>query len=155
MASETLIRTEGVSKHYTMGGQVLKALQDVTVKVRAGEFLAVMGPSGSGKSTFMNLIGCLDTPTAGRYWLGDEEVGQLDAATLAGIRNRRIGFIFQSFNLLARTTALDNVALPLTYSGVPRAERRLRALQALDNVDLADWAGHQPSQLSGGQQQRG
>jgi len=149
-----LIETEGLGRDYAMGIHTVRALDGVTVAIAAGAFVAVMGPSGSGKSTFMNLIGCLDTPSRGGYRLDGVDVGRLDGDALAEIRGRRIGFVFQSFNLLARTSALDNVAMPLQYSGLPRRERPARAAAALAAVGLADRARHHPSQLSGGQQQR-
>ncbi len=137
-----------------MGSTVVHALRGVSLEIAVGEFVAVMGPSGSGKSTFMNLLGCLDRPTAGDYWLGDQEVSRLSGDELATVRNRQIGFVFQHFNLLARTSALDNVALPLLYSGMPASSRRDKALQRLRQVGLAERLDHQPTQLSGGQQQR-
>jgi putative ABC transport system ATP-binding protein len=149
-----LIRTSGLTKEYRMGNNIVHALRGVSVEIGAGEFVAVMGPSGSGKSTFMNLLGCLDHPTAGHYWLGDQEISKLPADELALVRNRKIGFVFQHFNLLARTSALDNVALPLLYSGLPVAERKTKALTRLTQVGLAERLDHQPTQLSGGQQQR-
>jgi putative ABC transport system ATP-binding protein len=149
-----LIRTAGFTKEYVMGSNVVAALRGVSIAIAAGEFVAVMGPSGSGKSTFMNLLGCLDRPTAGEYWLGGEEVAHLSADELAAVRNRKIGFVFQHFNLLPRTSALDNVALPLLYSGLPARERHARAAQRLEQVGLGERMDHQPSQLSGGQQQR-
>jgi len=133
---------------------VVQALRGISMSVASGEFLAVMGPSGSGKSTFMNLLGCLDTPTAGKYLLEGNEVSSLSPDERAHIRNRRIGFVFQSFNLLARTSALENVALPLRYSGTPRKKRLERAEEVLCMVGLSDRADHHPSQLSGGEQQR-
>jgi putative ABC transport system ATP-binding protein len=149
-----LIRTVGLSKEYQMGGHVVRALQEVSVDIDAGEMVAVMGPSGSGKSTFMNLLGCLDTPTSGDYFLAGEKVSALPSDALAAIRSRRIGFVFQNFNLLPRTPAIENVELPLLYSGVGREERRRRSLEKLNEVGLGDRWHHQPSQLSGGQQQR-
>ena len=152
--SDWLIETEHLVKAYTLGPQTLLALNDVSVRIGAGEFIAVMGPSGSGKSTFMNVLGCLDSPTSGRYRLDGLDVANQPPDALAGIRNRLVGFVFQGFNLLARTSAVENVELPLIYAGVPAAERRRRALARLADVGLEDRALHQPSQLSGGQQQR-
>ena len=149
-----LIHTRDLVKVYRMGGGEVRALDGVNVDIDAGEFVAVMGPSGSGKSTFMNVLGCLDRPTSGEYVLGDKRVSELAGDELAGVRNRAIGFVFQNFNLLARTAALENVELPLVYAGVPGPERRARALEMLAKVGLAERAGHQPAQLSGGQQQR-
>jgi len=149
-----LIRCEGLAKRYEVGGGGVHALRDLTVSVMPGEFVAVMGPSGSGKSTFMNLVGCLDSPSAGRYWLAGEAVDAMSRDQLAAVRNRRIGFVFQQFNLLPRTSALDNVELPLLYAGVPRQQRRERALRRLGQVGLAERVDHHPPQLSGGQQQR-
>jgi putative ABC transport system ATP-binding protein len=149
-----VIVTEGLAKDYRLGGHVVHALRGVSVSVARGEFLAVMGPSGSGKSTFMNLLGCLDTPTQGRYLIEGEDVAGLDRDALARIRSRKIGFVFQTFNLLARTTALENVELPLLYSNVPTRERKERARRRLADVGLANREHHHPSQLSGGQQQR-
>ncbi|WP_236783742.1 ABC transporter ATP-binding protein [Azospirillum humicireducens] len=149
-----LIAVETLCRHYRMGPQTVHALDDVTVTIARGEFVAVMGPSGSGKSTFMNLLGCLDRPDSGRYRLDGQEVAGLSSDALAAVRNRSIGFVFQSFNLLPRQTALANVMLPMVYAGVGHAERMDRALTALDAVGLRERAGHRPTQLSGGQQQR-
>ncbi|HHN75588.1 MAG TPA: ABC transporter ATP-binding protein [Acidobacteria bacterium] len=143
-----------ITRIYHMGDQEIRAVDGATFSVAAGEFIAIMGPSGSGKSTLMNLIGCLDTPSSGRYSLGGRDVSHLDDDALASIRNERIGFIFQSFNLLPRLTALENVELPLVYGRVPAAERRERATALLDTVGLAARASHRPDQLSGGQRQR-
>jgi len=152
--SPPLIVTRELVKVYRMEGYAVAALNKVSIDIEPGEFVAVMGPSGSGKSTFMNLLGCLDTPTSGQYMLAGEEVSRLSGDALAAIRNRRIGFVFQSFNLLPRTSALENVELPLLYSHVSSDERRRRALARLAEVGLAERAGHHPAQLSGGQQQR-
>jgi putative ABC transport system ATP-binding protein len=149
-----LIRVEELAKEYRMGSNVVPALRGVSLEIAAGEFVAVMGPSGSGKSTFMNLLGCLDHPSAGHYWLGGQEVSQLSSDELAVVRNRKLGFVFQHFNLLARTSALDNVALPLLYSEMPPHERKRHAVQRLAQVGLAERMDHHPAQLSGGQQQR-
>ena len=149
-----VIVTEGLTKDYRLGPHVVHALRGVSVSVARGEFLAVMGPSGSGKSTFMNVLGCLDTPTEGKYLIEGEDVAGLGRDALAGIRSRKIGFVFQTFNLLARTSALENVELPLLYSKMPARERRLRARKKLADVGLANREHHHPSQLSGGQQQR-
>ncbi len=149
-----LIHTRDLTKVYRIGDNVIRALDGVSVDIGKGEFTAVMGPSGSGKSTFMNMLGCLDRPTSGEYVLGGKRVSELEGDELAQVRNRSVGFVFQTFNLLARTTALENVELPLVYSGVPVRARRERALEMLARVGLAERAGHQPAQLSGGQQQR-
>jgi putative ABC transport system ATP-binding protein len=149
-----LIETQGLTKHYAAGESTVAALSDVSLSVSPGEFVAAMGPSGSGKSTFLNLIGCLDRPTRGSYRLMGEDVSRLPPDRLAGIRNRRLGFVFQSFNLLPRADALSNVELPLVYGGAGRRERRERAAAMLALVGLGERLHHRPSQLSGGQQQR-
>jgi putative ABC transport system ATP-binding protein len=149
-----LIVTRDLVKVYAMGDTEVRALDGVSVDIAEGEMVAIMGPSGSGKSTFMNVLGCLDAPTSGVYRLDDEDVAGMPADALAAIRNRKIGFVFQQFNLLPRTSALENVALPLLYSGVGSHERHERAHAKLERVGLGDRADHHPSQLSGGQQQR-
>jgi putative ABC transport system ATP-binding protein len=154
MSTQPVIRTQAIRKAYQMGDNVVWALNGVDITIEPGEFVAVMGPSGSGKSTFMNLVGCLDQPTDGALWLNGEDVSQLDAEKLARIRNRNIGFVFQQFNLLPRTTAVDNVTLPLLYSEVPESEWNGRAELRLKQVGLGERMDHHPSQLSGGQQQR-
>ena len=149
-----LIRLCKISRRYQMGAETIHALREVSLEIESGEYVAIMGPSGSGKSTLMNLIGCLDTPTGGDYELKGVQVSQMDDNELAEIRNKEIGFIFQTFNLLPRSDALRNVELPLIYSGIPAEERRQVALDALRNVGLADRIHHRPNELSGGQRQR-
>jgi putative ABC transport system ATP-binding protein len=149
-----LIETQKLAKLYDVGDEGVHALEDVTVKIEKGEFVAIMGPSGSGKSTFMNIIGCLDQPTSGQYLLDGTEIGGLLRDELAEIRNRKIGFVFQGFNLLSRTTALENVELPLLYNHVPAKERKKKSLAALKMLGLEGREYHHPNQLSGGQQQR-
>jgi putative ABC transport system ATP-binding protein len=149
-----LIETDALRHSYRVGRGLVWALHDISLIIEQGEFVAVMGPSGSGKSTLMHLLGCLDTPTAGRYWLDGLDVGGLNGDALAAIRNRSIGFVFQSFNLLPRTSARENVELPLLYRPMRSAERRRRALALLDEIGLSDRADHTPAELSGGQQQR-
>lgn len=151
---EEVIRIEGIKKYYRLGTQVVKALDGVDISIKKNEYVAIMGPSGSGKSTLMNILGCLDTPTAGTYILNRTDVSKMDDSSLADVRNREIGFIFQSFNLLPRYTSLDNVSLPLIYAGVPKSERERRAFEALKSVGLEERVGHRPSELSGGQRQR-
>lgn len=152
--SGVVIQTEDLWKTYEMGAEQLHALRGVSVEIRKGEYVAIMGPSGSGKSTLMNLIGCLDTPTKGSYWLAGRLVSQLDDDELAYIRNKEIGFVFQTFNLLARATALHNVELPMIYNGTASEERLERAKRALQQVDLTERMMHKPNELSGGQRQR-
>jgi putative ABC transport system ATP-binding protein len=148
------ILTEDLWKTYEMGGEKLHALRGINLTIRRGEYVAIMGPSGSGKSTLMNLIGCLDTPTSGKYWLAGRLVSELDDDELAAIRNKEIGFVFQTFNLLPRATALHNVELPMIYNGTPSEERIARAKRALEAVDLGARMFHKPNELSGGQRQR-
>ena len=152
--SGIVIETDDLWKTYEMGTEQLHALRGINIQIRKGEYVAIMGPSGSGKSTLMNLIGCLDTPTKGNYWLAGRLVSQLDDDELAAIRNREIGFVFQTFNLLARATALHNVELPMIYNGTPAEERIDRAKKSLAQVDLTDRMMHKPNELSGGQRQR-
>jgi len=149
-----IIRTEGLERRYPMGRTTIPALQGINLVVRRNEYVAIVGPSGGGKSTLMNLLGCLDTPDGGRYWLNGQLVSEMSERQLARTRNREIGFVFQTFALLPRLTALANVEMPLAYGGVRRAERRRRAAEALDNVGLGDRAAHRPTELSGGQRQR-
>jgi putative ABC transport system ATP-binding protein len=150
----SLIRLQNISRRYQMGTETVHALRDVSLEIQRGEYVAIMGPSGSGKSTMMNLIGCLDTATSGHYELNGTSVSDMDDNQLAEIRNREIGFVFQTFNLLSRSNALHNVELPLIYAGAPSAERRQIALDALTQVGLADRIHHKPNELSGGQRQR-
>jgi putative ABC transport system ATP-binding protein len=152
--SDEIIRTEGIKKDYVLGAETVHAVRGVDLVIRRGEFVAVMGPSGSGKSTLMNMIGCLDTPSDGKYWLNGQLVSELSDDRLARVRNKEIGFVFQTFNLLPRATALHNVELPLVYAGVPSDERKRRASNALERVRLADRMHHKPNELSGGQRQR-
>jgi len=149
-----VIRTEALAKVYQMGAEEVHALRGIDVEIHKGEYVAIMGPSGSGKSTLMNLIGCLDSPSSGRYWLAGRLVSELDDDELAYIRNKEIGFVFQTFNLLPRATALHNVELPLIYNGTPSEERIERAKKALERVDLVPRMHHKPNELSGGQRQR-
>ena len=151
---KSVIFTQELWKTYDMGSEQVHALRGVSISIERGEYVAIMGPSGSGKSTLMNLIGCLDSPSKGRYWLNRQDVSELDDDELARIRNKEIGFVFQTFNLLARATALHNVELPLIYNGTPSAERAERARKALAAVDLEDRMMHKPNELSGGQRQR-
>src|SRR6185295_894610 len=149
-----VIVTRGIKREYDMGGEVVRALRGVDVAIRRNEYVAIMGPSGSGKSTLMNVIGCLDTPNAGEYWLGGTLVSKMSDNELAAVRNKQIGFVFQTFNLLPRATALQNVELPLVYAGIKSAERKRRATEALEKVQLGQRIHHKPNELSGGQQQR-
>ncbi len=149
-----IIKTQGLKKIYQMGQEQVKALDGVDIVLERGEYVAIMGPSGSGKSTLMNLLGCLDTPTEGEYWLNGQAVSALKDDELALVRNKEVGFVFQSFHLLPRYSALENVQLPLVYSNVPREERLARAKETLEEVDLSDRIHHRPNELSGGQRQR-
>ena len=149
-----IIETREISKVYRMGNQIVNALQSISISIDRGEYVAFMGPSGSGKSTLMNIVGCLDTPTSGTYMLNNKLVSEMTENELADTRNKEIGFVFQTFNLLPRASALENVALPLIYAGFSKAERNEMALQTLDSVGLAERAHHRPNELSGGQRQR-
>ena len=154
VSSGVVIKTQELAKVYEMGAEQVHALRGVDLEIRKGEYVAIMGPSGSGKSTLLNLIGCLDSPSSGKYWLAGRLVSDLDDDELAYIRNKEIGFVFQTFNLLPRATALHNVELPLIYNGTPAEERIEKAKKALERVDLTDRMGHKPNELSGGQRQR-
>lgn len=154
LPNNALISLEGIQRLYSMGDETIYALRGIDLQIKRNEYVALMGPSGSGKSTLMNLIGCLDSPSSGSYWLNGQDVAGLSDNRLAQIRNREIGFVFQTFNLLPRLTALDNVALPLVYAGVSEQERRERAHEVLRQVGLQDRVGHRPNELSGGQRQR-
>ena len=150
-----VISIRNITRNFHLGNEVVKVLKGIDLEIERGEYVAIMGPSGSGKSTLMNLLGCLDTPTGGQYVLNGKDVSQMTDDELAEVRNKEIGFVFQTFNLLPRTTALDNVALPMIYAGATKAERKTRAEQVLSDVGLADRMDHKPNQLSGGQRQRG
>ena len=152
--SDWVIVTRGIKREYDMGGEIVRALRGVDLAIRRNEYVAIMGPSGSGKSTLMNVIGCLDTPNAGEYWLNGTQVSKMSDDQLARVRNKEIGFVFQTFNLLPRASALHNVELPLVYAGVPGEERRRRAKEALEKVQLGGRVDHRPNELSGGQRQR-
>ena len=149
-----IIQTTNISRRYVMGEEIIQALKDVTISVNRGEYVAFMGPSGSGKSTLMNIVGCLDTPTSGRYILNNQDVSEMTENELATVRNKEIGFVFQTFNLLPRQSSLENVALPLIYAGYNKADRIEKAMLALKGVGLENRAGHRPNELSGGQRQR-
>ena len=152
--SDLVIQVVDLEREYRLGAEVVHALQGVTLEIRRNEYVAIMGPSGSGKSTMMNVLGCLDTPSRGEYWLNGQEVSRMSDDALARVRNREIGFVFQTFNLLPRASALQNVELPLVYAGVPAKARRQQARHALDRVGLANRTDHRPNELSGGQRQR-
>lgn len=152
--SRALISLSNIRKTYILGAQTVHALKKIDLNIQRGEYVALMGPSGSGKSTLMNVIGCLDTPSQGEYWLNDKEVSKMSDVDLSKVRNDEIGFVFQTFNLLTRLTALDNVALPLVYAGIPLKERNERAAETLNKVGLGDRFHHKPNELSGGQRQR-
>lgn len=152
--TEKVIKINDIAKHYQVGTQLVKALRTISLEINKNEYVALMGPSGSGKSTLMNILGCLDTPSHGEYFLAGEDVSKMDDNSLANIRNREIGFVFQTFNLLPRSTALENVMLPLIYAGYSKAERTEKAEKTLANVHLADRMDHKPNELSGGQRQR-
>jgi len=149
-----LIKITDIKRNFVLGNEIVYVLKGINLEINKGEYVALMGPSGSGKSTLMNLLGCLDTPTSGHYVLNGKDVSQMKDDELAGIRNKEIGFVFQTFNLLPRTTALDNVALPMIYAGYSKSDRNTRAIEVLKQVNLADRMDHQPNQLSGGQRQR-
>lgn len=153
-AMEEIIRLEGITRDFPLGNQTVKVLKGIDLSIRKNEYVALMGPSGSGKSTLMNLLGCLDTPTAGSYWLNGQDVSRLSDNELAEVRNKEIGFVFQTFNLLPRSNALENVSLPLVYAGQNAAHRKARATEVLRQVGLSDRMDHRPNQLSGGQRQR-
>ena len=154
MMSKPLIKISNIKRNFELGDETVHVLKGINLEIHKGEYVALMGPSGSGKSTLMNLLGCLDTPTSGTYILNGKDVSQMKDDELAEIRNKEIGFVFQTFNLLPRTTALDNVALPMIYAGYPKPERNKRAIEVLKQVNLSDRMDHQPNQLSGGQRQR-
>jgi putative ABC transport system ATP-binding protein len=152
--ADVVIRVRGLTRDYQMGAEIIQALRGVDLDIKRNEYVAIMGPSGSGKSTMMNLIGCLDTPSAGEYWLSGTEVSQMSDDALARVRNRSIGFVFQTFNLLPRASSLHNVELPLIYAGIRSGDRKARARHALERVGLGDRMHHKPNELSGGQRQR-
>jgi putative ABC transport system ATP-binding protein len=152
--TQPIIQAKNLTKHYTVGSTIVRALDGLDIDIEKGSYIALMGPSGSGKSTLMNILGCLDTPSSGAYFLNNKDVSQVDDDSLAGIRNQEIGFIFQTFNLLPRYTALENVALPMIYAGIPKKERLARATEVLEKVGLGDRVTHKPNELSGGQRQR-